>query len=254
MDRDGAIDRLLREGSGLPWSGRDQLVFCVGLVKSGTHSIADMLAGSCRSEHEPDPYPLLEMIPRVRAGELSTGRLGPLFLERRRRLRLQFESSHLLGSFTPHLVEIFPRARFVLLVRDCRSWIDSMINDQVNMQGWDGYAPWCAMYDAYLDKANCMFPEQESILEELDLYPLSNYVAYWHSEVKAITSCVPAERLLTVRTEELSSRLSEIAEFFGVPAGALSPQHSYKSWRKHGVLDRIDPGYVNRVIEAGSAG
>jgi Sulfotransferase domain len=251
VDRVGSIPSLLRQRSGLPWSGRDQLVFCVGLAKSGTHSIADMLAGSCRSAHEPDPYPLLEMIPRVRAGKLSTGRLGPFFLERRRRLGLQFESSHLLSSFTPHLVEIFPGARFILLVRDCRSWIDSMINDQLNMQGWDGYPPWHAMYDAYLDRSTRDFPEPEQILADLDLYPLRNYVAYWRSEAEAITSCVPRERLLTVRTEELSSSLPAIADFFGVPVYGLSAQHSYQSWRKHDVLARIDSAYVGSLIEAG---
>jgi hypothetical protein len=231
--------------------GRDQLVFCVGLPKSGTHSIAEMLAGSRRSAHEPDPYELLPLIPQVRAGELSTSRLGPFFFKRHQHLGLEFESSHLLGSFTAHLVQIFPSARFVLLVRDCRAWIDSMINDQLNMQGWDGYPPWQAMYDAYLDRSNRDFPEQELILKDLDLYPLRNYVRFWHSEVKAITSCVPDERLLTVRTEELASSLPEIADFFGVPADAVSARHSYKSWRKHDVLDRIDPAYVSSVIEAG---
>jgi hypothetical protein len=109
----------------------------------------------------------------------------------------------------------------------------------------------CVRYNAYLDGANRDFPEQELILEDLGLYPLRNYVGFWHSEVQTITSCVPDDRLLTVRTEELSSRLPAIADFFGLPADALSPEHSYKSWRKHDVLDRIDPAYLSSVIDAG---
>jgi hypothetical protein len=210
-----------------------------------------MLAGSRRTAHEPGWQELLPLIPQARAGELSTHWLGPFFVKRHHRLRLEFESSHLLGSFTPHLVEIFPRARFILLVRDCRSWIDSMINDQLNLRP-PQVPVWRVAYDAYLGRSNRDFPEQERILEELDLYPLRNYVAYWHSEVKAITSCVPDERLLTLRTEELSSSLRAIADFFGVHADALAAQHSYKSWRKHDILDRIDPAHVSSVIEAGN--
>jgi Sulfotransferase domain len=212
-----------------------------------------MLAGWRRSAHEPGWQELLPLLPKVRAGELSTDRLGPFFVKRHHRLGLEFESSHLLGSFTPHLVEIFPRAQFVLLVRDCRSWIDSMINDQVNLT--PAQVPvWRVAYDAYFDRSNRDFPKQERILKELDLYPLRNYVAYWHSEVKAITSCVPDERLLTLRTEELSSTLPAITNFFGLPADALSARHSYKSWRKHDILDRIDPAHISSVIEAGNAG
>lgn len=252
MKRADVADALNRR-SGPETCRRSGRAFCVGLPKCGTHSVAEMLAGACRSAHEPEPEALLPLIEAARCGRLTVDELRSFFLARDRRLKLEFESSHLLGSFVPHLVDIFPDARFVVLVRDCRTWIDSMINDQLNLRAWEGYKAWQdAVYDQYLVRTKRMFPPEERILRDLDLYPISHYIRYWREEVKSIVGCVPRDRLLVLRTEELPSSVDRIARFVGVPVSGvdLDKSHSYRSSRTHNVLDAIDASHVCRLIKS----
>lgn len=235
-------------------SRRTAPVFCVGLPKCGTHSIVDMLSGACRADHEPESEPLLPLLTAVRSSQLPVGALRSFFLDRDARLQLDFEANHLLGSFIPHLLDAFPRARFVLLVRDCRQWIDSMINDQLNLRVWDGYQRWQVVYDQYLGGEQKRFTSQENVLRELDLYPLHHYVRYWREEPEAIVRRLASRDLLLLRTEELTMSVRVIADFVGVSATTVAADrsHSYRASRKHEVLAALDPGYVDRVIGAQS--
>jgi hypothetical protein len=209
-----------------------------------------MFADSRRTVHEPEPEELLALLPAVRSGAISSRKLRRLLLARHQRLQLQVESSHLLGSFVPALVSTFRTARFILLVRDCRSWIDSMINDQLNLRTWSGYTEWSVVYDRYLGTTETPFPDAELVLRDLDLYPLANYVRYYREEIRAIVSAVPPERLLCLRTEDLSRSTSVLADFVGVPRESLCTEnaHSYRARRRHDVLDAIDPGHLTRVL------
>jgi hypothetical protein len=225
-------------------------VFCVGLAKCGTHSVVDMLEPVCRAAHEPGSEELLPLLERARAGSFEVGELRSFLRERDRRLRLDFEANHLLGSFVPHLMDAFPEARFILLVRELRPWIDSLINDQLNLRQWDGYTRWRVVYDQYLGREKRSFPPEEAPLQDLDLYPLSHYIRYWREEPRAILAELPLDRVLVLRTEALSDSLSTIAEFVGVPETSLASKasHTYLTARKHNVLDSLDPTYLDGVF------
>jgi len=227
-------------------------VYCVGLPKCGTHSLAAMFAGACRAAHEPDAEPLLPLLAQARSGSLPVGELRSFFRSRDRRLALDLESNHLLASFVPHLLDAFPRARFVVLVRGCHDWIDSMISDQLNLRTWDGYQRWHVVYDEYMVRDGRLFPPQERILEDLDLYPLAHYIRYWCEEPQAIMRGLPPGSVLALRTEDLGAAVPRIASFVGVSAEAVATErsHSYRSPQKHSVLDSIDSEYLERLIEA----
>lgn len=230
---------------------RRRRIFCVGLAKSGTHSLAEMLAPACRTAHEPEAEDLLPLLAPVRAGMLAVGELRPFLLARDDRLRLDVEANHLLSSFVPHLLDAFPDARYMLLVRECRAWIDSLINDQLNLREWDGYARWRVVYDQYLAGEGDEFAPEESILRDLELYPLRNYVRFWTDEMCRVTAAVPGSRLLTLPTASLTTELERIASFVGVrdDAIAVHRSHAYSVRRDHAVLDSIDPQYVQSILD-----
>lgn len=230
-------------------------MFCVGLAKCGTHSIAEMLGPACRSAHEAESELLLPLLEAARSDRLAVGELRSFFRSRHRRLRLDFEANHLLGSFVPHIRDAFPDARFILLVRELRPWIDSLINDQLNLRVWDGYGRWRLVYDQYLGGGNRAFPHEEALLDDLGLYPLRHYIRYWREEPRAIMAQIPSNRLLTLRTEALSSSLAEIADFAGLAEESLAPEktHTYATTRRHSVLDSLDPAYVERITAAASS-
>lgn len=229
---------------------RRRRVFCVGLAKSGTHSLAEMLAPTCKVAHEPESEDLLPLLAPVRSGAIVVGELRPFLLARDHRLRLDVEANHLLSSFVPHLLDAFPDSRYLLLVRDCRDWIDSMINDQLNLREWDGYARWRVVYDQYLAGENDEFVPHESMLRDLGLYPLRNYVRFWTEEVQRVTDAVPADRLLVLPTASLTIELDRLAAFVGVPRAAIAAErsHAYTARRSHDVLNSLDAGYIHSIL------
>lgn len=220
------------------------------MAKAGTHSVVEMVATGCRAAHEPDSEELLPLLSAARANELRVGSLRKFFTARERRLKLDFEASHLLGSFIDHLVAAFPNACFMLLVRDPRSWIDSLINDQLNLRTWDGYERWRFVYDEYLNATKRAFHREEQVLREMDLYPLANYVRFWHDETNRIVQAVPSERLLVLQTERLADSAGQIANFIRVSPQSVDAEksHTYQAPRKHHVLDTMNPDYVDAVI------
>lgn len=224
--------------------------YCVGLPKAGTHSLAEMLTPVLRTAHEPEAELLIPFLSDARKGKLDADETQRFLHSRDQRLNLEFESSHLLGALTPNLVEAFPNARFVLLVRECRSWIDSMINDQLNLRTWPGYADWVPVYEYYLRGKDQEFRPVEGVLEDLRLYPLRNYARSWCNQILRVMETVPAERLLTIRTHELASSANELADFVGVRSADmdLGRSHTYRAPRKHHVLDQIGEDYVGEVI------
>jgi hypothetical protein len=211
-----------------------------------------MLDHACRAAHEPEAEALIPMISRARNGRIPVGDLRQFLHERDRRLGLDFEASHLLGGFVEHLVDAFPNARFMLLVRELRAWIDSMINNQLNLRSWEGYATWQLVFHQYLERRDRRFPAEESALRELDLYPLSHYIRYWHEEVDRIVDSVPADRLLVLGTEGLADHAQRIAEFVGVSPDhvAVERSHGYKAPAKHNVLDSLDQAYLEQMLVA----
>jgi hypothetical protein len=230
---------------------RPRRAFCVGLAKSGTHSIAHMLLGACRVTHEAEPDALLPLLPAARRGAIPVGELRSFLRDRDRRLAVDFEASHLLGSFVPHLLDAFPDARFLLLVRDCQGWIDSMINDQINLRSWSGYPRWQVVYDTYLGSTERRFPPEEEELRRLDLYPLANYVRSWRDQVTAVVRDIPPEQLLVLRTDALSISAATVGRFLDLPVEAIAVDqaHSYQAPRRHHVLDRLPPDYARQLIE-----
>ena len=227
--------------------------YCIGLPKAGTHSLADMVTPVLRTAHEPEAELLIPFMSDARRGTLDAGDVRRFLLARDQRLNLEFESSHLLGAVTPHVAKAFPDARFILLVRECRSWIDSMINDQLNLRSWERYDSWIPVYEYYLRCEGRGFPAEERALQKLRLYPLSNYVRSWCRQILRIVDSLPSERLLTIRTGDLASTADELADFLGVRSADMDLErtHTYRAPRKHYVLDQVDGDYVSAVIEAG---
>jgi len=114
-------------------------VFGVGLPKSGTHSIARLFGIRYRSDHEPRAPMTNVMLVRWIEGSLTDGAFADFLRARDVRLNLEMEANHPLHHCTPLLVDLFPEARFILTIRDCYSWPNSEINQQLELR--DSF-PW----------------------------------------------------------------------------------------------------------------
>lgn len=225
--------------------------FCVGTAKSGTHSIATLLAGSLRVAHEPHAMMLINALKETSFYAVPPAKFDCLLERRDRILGLELESSHLLGPFVSTLVGLFPEARFILPVRDCFSWLDSMINQQLRNRDNVEDRKWEPIWNLYFQGSRFRHPPEERILEEARLHTLDGYLTYWNTHNRHVLETIPAERLFMLRTDDIGERAGELAAFLGIPASKADPSrsHTYRRSSDDRLLDTLDPEYVMEKCE-----
>jgi hypothetical protein len=66
-----------------------------------------------------------------------------------------------------------------------------------------------------------------------------------------ILSSVPKDRLMIVRTSEITKKAFEIADFAGLPRSSiqLEQSHSFKNPRKYNLLYEIDRAYLESKVQ-----
>lgn len=221
--------------------------YCVGALKSGTHSIAGMLMRHYRSTHEPRVPELIDAVLAFSRREIAKRDLQRLVHRRDRMLWLEMESSAFAVHILDLLVQEFPDARFVLTIRDCYSWVDSALNHQFGRELPKPYQSFLRYWVA----PGAEYTRTEAVLKDNGLFPLKSYFRAWAGHNQRVLDTVPADRLLVIRTDEISKSSKRIAKFLGVPASTLDRDrsHSFSSRRKFDLLSAIDPDYVKEAAQ-----
>ena len=221
--------------------------YCVGTSKSGTTSLADMLSASYRAAHEPEPVALIEKILDAAAGAICGDELEQYMKERDGLLRLEFESSQLLLYVIDILCNTFPHAKFILTLRDCYSWLDSVTNHELTR----AINPaWRRMAEHRFRGHELTHSAAEQVLADRGLYTIEGYLSYWAEHNRTVLQRVPSERLLVVRTEEIRHRIAEIADFLGIPPDTVDPSasHTNKAVARTNILQQIDPDLIEQQV------
>lgn len=238
--------KTLATGRTRPPAGSFQ-AYCIGTPKSGTHSIAKIFSQNYRAAHEPIYEPMIKMLLDAADGSVSQNELVEFIRSRNRSLRLEMESSHLLFYFLDILLAEFDNARFILTIRDCYSWLDSQINNQlsyIEANHWKDFGEF--KYQSEI----LQHPKEEQVLAKFGVYTLDGYLSAWALQNRQTLSTVPPHKLLVVKTREISRDLKKIADFVGVPVNRLSPlgTHSFKTKKKYGLLSQLDEQYLNDKV------
>ena len=124
---------------------RSTHAYCIGLPKSGTHSIARML--DCRSAHEPETHTLLNLFADHKKSKISREDQRRVLRSRDTWLWLELESNWLLGLVLEALVAEFPQAKYILTVREPIAWLESEINQEIAIRR---YGALCVSIRAYV--------------------------------------------------------------------------------------------------------
>lgn len=228
--------------------------YCVGTAKSGTHSVAAIFDENYRSAHEPDLEQLIYLKDQFDSGEIDTAQLLDFLKKRDTRNYLHMESSDFGGYFFQEFMNISPKAKFILPIRDCYSFIDSIINHQINNPVTE-HSIWKLGRDInYGDSIN-NFPEEERILAAYDgLYSIKGYIHYWVQRNKQVLDLVDSNKLLALKTSDIKQKLPSICQFLNIDRGSVNIQssHSFKAPKKYNLLTQINPDYIEQLIhEAG---
>ena len=217
-------------------------LYGVGAPKTGTKSIAAIFGGY-RSGHEARYFRFPEMLRARFAGELPEDTARRWLRQRDSRLWLECEAAHPLAWFATPLALEFPQAKFLLMVRDCHSWLNSVLDQHLNVP-----TPRTSLRDLYYGGHG---DPVEEALAELGEYPLSAYLSYWARHNAEVLDGVPPGRLLVLPTQRLSRSIDRIAEFAGADIGKLRPghHHVHRAPTKHDVLSRIPRASFLAAVE-----
>src|SRR5689334_21825647 len=99
----------------------------VGLPKTGTTSMAGIFS-AYRSGHEFMFREMMTALGHRALGTMTDEEIRNLVVERDRLGYLEFDSVSFAWSYVDILSREYPDARFFLTIRDCYSWLDSILN------------------------------------------------------------------------------------------------------------------------------
>ena len=188
--------------------------YCVGLPKTGSSSLASVFSGY-RTRHEWAMLELIEWGTARRDGRISDAqfweqagtRLHPTVLE------LDVATSHHL--YADALANRYEHARFVHVIRDARSWVNSMLD-----MGWRmrrararlgiSAKDWQAASGFYADTAITIDEEGAT-----DAALVPGLLTAWQRHMDEMERVLPPERTITVRLKDLSDSWGAIANFLG---------------------------------------
>lgn len=208
-----------------------------------------MFDDSVRSRHEPDDEAVIRKIIDIENGRLSQSDLTSYVRERDQRLCLDVDSSQLNFFLLDHLLEAFPDAVFILTIRDCYSWLNSFINDSLRRstsKAWVTFREYRFRPDLF------SHPPEEEALKRRGLYTLDGYLSYWARHNSRVLATVPKNRLLIVRTSEITKRAHDIAAFAGIPKESVRVQesHSFRNPENFNVLREVDESHLEGKVRA----
>ncbi|MDX1637127.1 MAG: sulfotransferase [Balneolaceae bacterium] len=224
-------------------------VYCTGTPKSGTHSIAYMFKKQLRSQHEPARDELISIFRKKQNNHTRPDRIKEMVYRREQRLHLDVNSSCFNHIIVGELVELFPDAKFVHPVRSPRDWLESWINHEINHQTCTIHQKFEPYFDKIFNKSDYRYRKDEHVLKELGLPTIEGMLSYWNAHNSKILETVPEDRLMVLRTKEISEKKDSILQFLGLNSlDSNGNTHAYKAVKKHDILSSIDSKYLNAMI------
>jgi Sulfotransferase domain len=214
-------------------------VYNVGIAKTGTQSVASIFA-NYRSLHEllfPDT---VETIARRAKGTLDESAFREFVRWRDGLARLDVDSSSYNAHYVDVLADEFPDAKFIFVIRDCWSWLDSMLN--MGLQFGKDMPDWMIEHcrtilgPEFAPRIGADLPRRMPSMAQAGL-------SYWSWLNEFVVKHLPTERSIVVRTAELSTSLNRLAAFVGVPEETLRHdlRHVHRGQVRYHSLQMVNP-------------
>ena len=236
---------LAAEGDASRLAARPRLIG-IGMGKTGTHALASLFA-PVRAAHEAEAARAIDLILAYEAGTADWRDMRRFVLDRDQRLGLTVDVSNLNLFFVDVWLAVAPDTRFVLTVREPRSWLDSILNHYLCRPPTDAWRAFAARRFGHDDAPH---PAEEQVLADAGLHPLDGYLSYWRTHMEKALGTVPAERLLVVPFDRIATEAARIATFAGLSAADIDPSriNEYRNPAKRPILDQIPSSHVESCI------
>ncbi len=228
--------------------------YCIGMPKTGTTSVHAAFSQKYSSAHEPEGGLLFNRLLAYATGKINKSELTRFVKHRDRRLGLEMDSFWISYFFVDILVNEFSDAKFILTIRDCYSWLDSILEQDYYHHRWlkTHYSDFRKLKGIKLQDILFGYNEfkhapEEKILAENGLYTLDGYFRYWKEHNRRVIATVPKERLLIVKTKEINQDIPKIETFLGLTPGTLltkARENVRHEKQKHNFLSKIDKDFL----------
>lgn len=216
--------------------------FCVGLPKTGTTSIGTIFE---RYRSSKQPGSELELLGcDLRDGRATQDEAREFIARRDADAQLEMDPASANWAIAGLLRDMYPRAKFIVTLRDCYSWCDSMINVIIVRDMGVHFVDHPELLQRMLCCELDWFRDEQTVLDRSDRI-LDNLLQFWARQADTLAQC-PADRRLVVRTSEISSSLDAMADFVGVDRTTLlsDRSHSRITARKFDILARLNREFV----------
>ena len=223
--------------------------FCVGQAKSETASLCGMLSTNHRAAHEPERKELLDMILRESRHDVAPSDSRAFLLRRDARLDLEYDISWANQFVIGHLLAVFPTAKFIVLIRDCSSWLESIIGHLVSR---DVPPDVLAFLRWWFQPERYPHSRHDRALETRGLFSISAYLHGWNRHIDLCNRVIPTRRRLVLRTHELASSQQRLAAFLQIPEDSIDISNPHLNFGTgSGSLEPlIDRAYLDTMVHA----
>jgi Sulfotransferase domain len=231
-------------------SARQFHVYGVGLARTGTTSIAAIF-GQYQSEHDFMFEETMSQIAGWQEGQVSHELFEKFILDRDRQGQLELDSACFNHHFLHILIEHFPEAKYIFTVRDCYSWLNSVLN--MGLRYAEGIPDWMLMFRRYskfyigYEIERIVVSSRAAMLEEMPKV-VDGLLAYWQQHNQHILELLPPARSLIVPTHKISQSLEQIANFVGIEPQALieTARHSNQAPPGYDWLQYLDRDWLEQ--------
>jgi hypothetical protein len=174
------------------------------MPKSGTTSIATMLAPVLRAQHEFAMDEAAQVRARELSGEWTRDEVDAWLVDRDARCNAEVDSTSFLWTWSERLPGLFPEARFVATIRPPADWCRSLAGMLLAMgEVPDEFLAWGGAIGADSLGSRPLDQPEGFLRHALD---------YWRASARAIAR-LPRERTWFCRTEDLTARADELAQW-----------------------------------------
>lgn len=224
-------------------------LYCTGTPKSGTSSLVTIFKNRLRVNHEPKRDQLRKLYFSIKNGDITEPELKKVIRDRERELYLELNSSCFNHIIIDQLVALYPEAKFIHPIRSPRAWLDSWINHRINHRGEKIHQRFEKYNYDICNQGRIPYAPEERILQKMNLPTIEGMLSYWRRHNLKILNTVPGDRLLVLRTKEISNSIKQIYTFAGVTdIPEYLNCHANRASKKHGILNAIDDRFINRKI------
>jgi len=228
-------------------SGPVVRAFCVGQAKSGTASLCGLLAKRYRAAHEPEREQTLELILRKSRGDVDERAVSDYLIRRDQRLNLEYDIAWANQFLVADLLAVFPKVKFVVLVRDPYTWLQSIVGHLISREippDVRSFLDWWFMPGGH------PHARDDRALKAHGVYSIEAFLSAWNRHVDSCTRILPQERRLILRTHELNRSYSAIAEFLQIPLESLDTQkgHLNRGTSLGQLESLVDRTYVDDTV------